>query len=109
MSEIFQQKGHPMGLKNFSQLARSIIFSNGKEGEKKQANGGIRQKKMDIEEQIEVEKDPDFEPARTDEESDEDDDEDEDGNNSETEPTPIDAPEVEVPNNIWSPYEFHST
>ena len=45
ISEIFQQKGHPMGLKNFSQLARSIIFSNGKEGEKKQANGGIRQKK----------------------------------------------------------------
>ena len=44
MSQIYQQKGHPLGLKNFSQLARSINFSNGKEGEKKQANGGIRQK-----------------------------------------------------------------
>ena len=109
MSEIFQQKGHPMGLKNFSQLARSIIFFNGKEGEKKQANGGIRQKKTDIEEQIEVEKDPDFEPARTDVESDEDDDETVDGKNLKTEPTLTDAWEVEVPDNIWSPYEFHST
>ena len=45
MKEIFQEKGHPMGLKNFSQLARSIIYSNGKEGEKKQGNGGIRHKK----------------------------------------------------------------
>ena len=64
---------------------------------------------MGIEEEVEVEKDPDFEPARTDEESDDDDDETVDGNNSETEPTLTDAWEVEVPHNIWSPYEFHST
>ena len=67
--------------------------------------------KTGIEEEVEAEKDPNFEPARTNEESDEDDDDDEtvDGNNSDTEPTPTDAWEVEVPNNIWSPYEFHST
>ena len=45
----------------------------------------------------------------SDEDDNDDEDEDEDGNNSETEPTLTDAWEVEEPNNIWSPYEFHST
>ena len=55
--------------------------------------------------EVEVQKDPGFEPACTDEESDEDDDDDEivDGNNSETEPPITDAWELEVPNNISSP------
>ena len=81
MKEIFGEKG----LDNFSKLAHSIIYVNGKEGAKKQGNGGIQHKtRIEDEVEIEVEKDPDFEPARTDEESDEDEDYDKtvDGNNS---------------------------
>ena len=43
MKEIFE-KVHPNGLDNFSKLARSHIYSNGKEGAKKQGNGGIQHK-----------------------------------------------------------------
>ena len=41
MKEIFGEKG----LDNFSELPRSIIYANGKEGAKKQGNGGIHHKK----------------------------------------------------------------
>ena len=41
MKEIFGEKG----LDNFYELARSIIYSNGKEGAKKQGNEGISIKK----------------------------------------------------------------
>ena len=108
MKEIFGEKG----LDIFFELACSIIYVNGNEGAKKQGNRGIQHKKRTEEEvEVEVQKDPDFEPAHTDEESDEDDDDDEtiDGNNSETEPPLTDAWELEVPNNISSPYEFHNT
>ena len=41
MKEIFREKG----LDNFSELACSIIYANGKEGAKKKGNGGIQHKK----------------------------------------------------------------